>query len=167
MILLLLSHTFFFRLTFASLWMKILLLDDSNEISSKFIIISIVKITRVHRELRTSLAAQLVKNLPAVWGPGFNPWVGLIPRRRERLPTPVFWPGEFHGLCSPWGHKELNTTEWLSGNSNQNSINLEGWDGERRWEGSLRRRGHMYTCGWFMLMFGRNQYNTVKQLSFN
>ena len=31
--------------------------------------------------------------------PGFNPWVGKIPWRRERLPTPVFWPGEFHGLC--------------------------------------------------------------------
>ena len=29
--------------------------------------------------------------------PGFNPWVGNIPWRRERLPTPVFWPGEFHG----------------------------------------------------------------------
>ena len=28
--------------------------------------------------------------------PGFNPWVGKIPWRRERLPTPVFWPGEFH-----------------------------------------------------------------------
>ena len=27
----------------------------------------------------------------------FNPWVGKIPWRRERLPTPVFWPGEFHG----------------------------------------------------------------------
>ena len=27
---------------------------------------------------------------------------------------PVFWPGEFHGLYSPWGHKELDTTEWLS-----------------------------------------------------
>ena len=26
---------------------------------------------------------------------------------------------------------------------------------------------HRYTCGWFMLMFGRNQHNTVKQLSFN
>ena len=25
------------------------------------------------------------------------------PWRRERLPTPVFWPGKFHGLCSPWG----------------------------------------------------------------
>ena len=24
----------------------------------------------------------------------FNPWVGKIPWRRERLPTPVFWPGE-------------------------------------------------------------------------
>ena len=43
--------------------------------------------------------------------PGFDPWVGKIPWRRERLPTPVFWPGEFHGLCSPWGHKESDTTE--------------------------------------------------------
>ena len=46
--------------------------------------------------------------------PGFNPWVGTIPWRRERLPTPVFWPGEFHGLYSLWGHKGLDTTEWLS-----------------------------------------------------
>ena len=36
------------------------------------------------------------------WRPGFDPWVGTIPWRRERLPTPVFWPGEFHGLYSPW-----------------------------------------------------------------
>jgi len=34
---------------------------------------------------------------------GFDPWVGKIPWGRERLPTPVFWPGEFHGLYSPWG----------------------------------------------------------------
>ena len=25
----------------------------------------------------------------------------------------------------------------------------------------------MYACGWFMLMFGRNQHNSVKQLSFS
>ena len=37
-----------------------------------------------------------------------------MPWRRERLPTPVFWPGEFHGLYSLWGHKESDTTEWLS-----------------------------------------------------
>ena len=42
---------------------------------------------------------------------GFDPWGGKIPWRRERLPTPVFWPREFHGLYSPWGHKELDTTE--------------------------------------------------------
>ena len=23
----------------------------------------------------------------------------------KRLPTPVFWPGEFHGQYSPWGHR--------------------------------------------------------------
>ena len=37
-----------------------------------------------------------------------------IPWRREKLPTPVFWPGEFHGLYSPWRCKELDTTERLS-----------------------------------------------------
>ena len=41
--------------------------------------------------------------------------------------------------------------------------NLEGWDGVG---GGTRGRGHVYTCGWFTLMFGRNQYNTEKQLSF-
>ena len=45
---------------------------------------------------------------------GFDPWVGKIPWRREQLPTPGFWPGEFHGLYSPWGHKESHMTEWLS-----------------------------------------------------
>ena len=27
------------------------------------------------------------------------------------LPTPVFWPGEFRGLYSPWGRKESDMTE--------------------------------------------------------
>jgi len=30
--------------------------------------------------------------------PGFDPWVGKIPWRREWLPTPISWPGELHGL---------------------------------------------------------------------
>ena len=42
-----------------------------------------------------SLIAQLVKkNPPEIW----ETWVGKIPWRREKLPTLVFWPGEFHGL---------------------------------------------------------------------
>ena len=48
-----------------------------------------------------SFVAQLVKNLPAMqetwaWSLGWED-----PRRRERLPTPVFWPRKFHGLYSP------------------------------------------------------------------
>ena len=30
---------------------------------------------------------------------------GTATWRRERRPTPVFWPGEFHGLYSSWGPK--------------------------------------------------------------
>ena len=42
-------------------------------------------------------------------------WVRSLGWEEEiRLRTPVFWPGEFHGLCSPWGHKELDMTEQLS-----------------------------------------------------
>ena len=37
-------------------------------------------------------------------------WVWKIPWRRESLLPPVFWPGEFHGLYSPWGRKE----DWVS-----------------------------------------------------
>ena len=51
--------------------------------------------------------------------PRFIPGVGKILWRRDRLPTPVFLPGEFHGQrnlagYSPWGCKKLDTTEWLS-----------------------------------------------------
>ena len=46
--------------------------------------------------------------------PGFDTWVGKIPWRRERLFTPIFWPKEFHGLYSSWGHKESDMTEQLS-----------------------------------------------------
>ena len=44
--------------------------------------------------------------------PGFDPWVWKIPWRRERLPTPVFWPGEFHGLSM--GVTKSHTAERLS-----------------------------------------------------
>ena len=60
------------------------------------------------------MVAQSVKNLP-----GFDPWVGKIPWRREQLPTAVFWPEEFHGQrslagYSPWGCKESDTTQRFS-----------------------------------------------------
>ncbi|CAI9171010.1 unnamed protein product [Rangifer tarandus platyrhynchus] len=45
--------------------------------------------------------AQVVKSLPAMqFRPGFNPWVGKIPWRREWKPILVFLPGEFYGQRS-------------------------------------------------------------------
>ena len=38
-------------------------------------------------------------NPPAMWET-CDPCVGKIPWRREWLPTPVFWTGEFHGQRS-------------------------------------------------------------------
>ena len=58
--------------------------------------------------------AFLVAQLIQFGRPGFDPWVGKILWRRERLLTPVFWPGEFCGLCSPYDCKEFDTTEWLT-----------------------------------------------------
>ena len=46
--------------------------------------------------------------------PGFDPCVAKILCRKKQLPTPVFWPGEFHALYRLWGRKELDTTERLS-----------------------------------------------------
>ena len=44
----------------------------------------------------------------------FDPWVRKIPWRMEWLPTPVFFPGKFHGqrtLVGSRGLKEFDTTE--------------------------------------------------------
>ena len=51
--------------------------------------------------------------------PGYDPWVGEIPRRRAWQPTPVFLPRESHGQrglanYSPWGCRESDRTEGIS-----------------------------------------------------
>ena len=44
----------------------------------------------------------------ATWQQQQQHRVGKTAWRRERLHTSVVWPGAFHGLYSPWGHKELD-----------------------------------------------------------
>ena len=63
-----------------------------------------------------SLVAQVVKNLPAVWRPGFHPWVRKIPWRRAWQPTPVFLPGE-----SPW--TEETGRQQSTGSQGQTRLN--------------------------------------------
>ena len=61
-----------------------------------------------------SLVAQLVKNPPAIW----ETWVQSLgwenSLEKGTVTHSIFWPGEFHGLYSPWGPKESGTTERLS-----------------------------------------------------
>ena len=47
----------------------------------------------------------------------FNPWVGKIPWRRKRQPTPVFLFGKSRGqrslvVYSPWGCKRIGLSNW-------------------------------------------------------
>ena len=58
------------------------------------------------------------------WGWGHGNWqrVQLWRREWQWQPTPVFFPGDFHGQrslagYSPWGRQELDRTERLSFNS--------------------------------------------------
>ena len=44
----------------------------------------------------------VVENALAVRDTWASSRIGKIPWQRERLPTPVFWPGEFHGVAKNW-----------------------------------------------------------------
>ena len=61
----------------------------------------------------------MVKNPSAKWETWARSLCWEWPWRRERLPTPVFLPGEFHGQrslagYSPWSCKELDMTDFHS-----------------------------------------------------
>ena len=72
----------------------------------------------------------VVKNPPAMQethiGDGVSiPGLGRYPGEgRERLPSSVFWSGEFHALYSPWGCKESDTTEQLAFTHYLHSLNI-------------------------------------------
>ena len=72
--------------------------------------------------------------------------LGSIPGlgRREWLPTPVFWPGEFHALYSPWILKELDMTERLP-----TPVFLPG---------ESQGRGSLVGCG----LWGRTESDTTE-----
>ena len=59
--------------------------------------------------------------------PGFDPWVGKIPWRREWQPSPVFLTGKFHGQRSlacynPWGHRVGHDWAHILANTQQRTF---------------------------------------------
>ena len=84
--------------------------------------------------------AQRLKRLLQCRRPRFDPWVRKIPWRRKWQPTPIFLPGEsYEGRSlvgySPWGHKQLDTTEHFHFHCQCHSIILTGnpMDGVAWW----------------------------------
>ena len=76
-------------------------------------------------------------------------------------------PGDGEGLgrlagCSPWGHKESNTTYWLNNNkcvkwimrtyhmAQGTLLNALWWS---KWEGNPKKRRHMSTHSWLSLLY--------------
>ena len=60
--------------------------------------------------------AQLVKNPPVMWETWVQSLGGKMPWRREKLPTPVFWPGEVHE-STRWqrvGHNFHFLSSWVN-----------------------------------------------------
>ena len=59
------------------------------------------------------VVAQLVNRIRLQCGrPGFDPWVGKIPWRRDRLPTPGFLPGEFHGIVNGVAKRQIGLSNF-------------------------------------------------------
>ena len=66
--------------------------------------------------------------------PGSIPWSERLPWSRKWQPIPVFLPGESHGQrrlagYSPWGCKELDTTEQLNTDTHRHNLKIDpgGW----------------------------------------
>src|SRR5574340_256542 len=70
----------------------------------------------------------------------------MLERRRQWHPTPVLFPGKFHGRrslvgCSPWGREEWDTTERLHfdfslsciGEGNGNPLQCSCLENPRDW----------------------------------
>ena len=80
---------------------------------------------------RTSLVAQLVKNLPAMQDPCFDSWVGKIRWKRDRVPTSVFldFPGGSAGKESACSVGDLDSIPGLGrspGEENGNPLQYSG-----------------------------------------
>ena len=100
-----------------------------------------------------SLVAQLVKNLPAMWEtwvPSLG-WDPLEKRKGTHSSTLVFWPGEFHGLYSPGGHRVRRNWDTFTFShlymTTGKTIALTIQTHQKRPEGpALQAVNHMETC---------------------
>ena len=90
------------------------ILKQKCGLKEKYMIASTSIYYSLKDSLGTSLVVQWLRICLQCERPCSIPGLGRSPGEGKRLPIPVFWPEEFHGLYSSWGHKELNMAERLS-----------------------------------------------------
>ena len=88
--------------------------------------------------------------------PCFDSWVRKMCWRRDRLPTPVFWSGEFHGLYGPWGQKSQTRLSdfhfhYISSKYITNRVKclnvirkINIWGGRKSWKVLCKFKGAVY-----------------------
>ena len=82
---------------------------------------------------------------------GSIPGLGRSPGEGKGYPLQI-WPGEFHGLYSPWGCKESDMTEWLSLQSYYLKMYIMGL--------SLVRFYKLVAFLWFIVIINLKKYMT-------
>ena len=93
--------------------------------------VALIIIQRILREVQRAMGfpcGSAGKESTCSGRPGFNPWVGKIPWRRERLPIPVLWFGTGEG---PKPHPH-DCTLGESSREAQSGRRLLGTNGDKR-----------------------------------
>ena len=95
---------------------------------------------------RAALAAQTVKNLPAMQETRVWSLARKIPWRRERQPTPILLPGKFYGQrslagCSPW-RKGFRQCLWVG--TGVSRVLTDSWGSPLKPGSSLERQTFLH-----------------------
>ena len=77
------------------------------------------------QDSQASLVAQLVKSPPAMQETLVRSLGQEDPLEKGKATNSSIWPGEFHGLYSPWGRKHSDMTERLSLRIMKNKLEMK------------------------------------------
>ena len=121
--------------------------------------LTLLQIYYLYMSWQDFLGGSVGKNTPANTGnAGLISGLGRSPGERNGNSLQYSWlrhpidRGAWRVGYSPWGHKRV----------------IHDLAIKKQQQGREVQEGrHMYSYGWLMLIFGRNQHNFVKQLSFN
>ena len=81
-----------------------------------------------------------------------SPWVGKIPWRRERQPTPVFLPGKFHGQRSLAGYSSC----CQESDTNEHIFTIHTWESHAMTSSSIKGYFNVWWDNFLSILFLRD-----------